>query len=201
MFNLLFPSISNADAAHTIDTLSLIHASYAIYILMPARLSSMELSDPVTSEADATSRRKSGRAKQKPVLYQQDPNISIVANGSGKRKRAEPVDIDVDADSAEEESSLEESDGDPDEEELKEKRRRLPKAKTSRARPAAKKAKSANNGTTKLAMRPAINGIKKAPKPKKPRVQQIALDDGEEDTGLYGNNEQFSFIFTQTMAN
>ena len=151
----------------------------------------MELSDPVTPDADATNRRKSGRAKQRTVFYQQDPNLSIVSNGSGKRKRAEPVDVEENGDSAEEESSGEESDGDPDEEELKERRRKSSKAKTGRTRPAAKKQRSANNTTTKLVMRPASNGIKKVPKPKKPPVQKNVGDDSHEDAGLYGKGNQF----------
>ena len=149
----------------------------------------MELSDPASpkySANDAINRRKSGRAKQKPVLYQQDPNISIVSNASGKRKRAELQGGDVvndNEDGSEEESTVSESDGDPDEEELKEKRRRVAKSKKGHSKPAAKKPKTSADATTKLPMRPATNGVKKA-KTWKPRARQnAAVEDG---TGLYG---------------
>lgn len=155
---------------------------------MPARLSSMELSDPATSEMDAISRRKSGRATQKPALYQQDPNISIGSNGSGKRKRAQPADIESDEDDAEEESSPDESEGDPDEEELKEKRR-ASRAKSAQKKPAVKKSKVLKDSALKLPMRPATNGVKRVPKlPRKPRARQNTdtAEEGSGDTGLYG---------------
>ena len=136
----------------------------------------MELSNPAILATDAIDRRKSGRAKQKPVLYQQDPTVPITTNGSGKRKRAETVNADVDdvddVDGSENESTIDESDGDPDEEELKEKRRAL-KIKNVPIRPAAKKPKKNLGAVTNMPMRPATNGIKKVAKPKKPRAQKI----------------------------
>ena len=151
----------------------------------------MELSDPVTPSTNAIDRRKSGRAKQKPILYQQAPNVSIVSNGNGKRKRVETVNIDGDdgddVDESEEESSIEESDGDPDEEELKEKRRRALKDKAALIKPAAKKPKKTLGAATNLPMRPATNGVKKVSKPRKPRAQQKIKSPVEADEeGLFG---------------
>ena len=158
---------------------------------MPARLSSMELSDPATSNVTgnnaAPNRRKSSRTKQKPVLLQEDPSLLYVSNGSSKRKRADTRGGDAASlqEDASDESSPEESDGDPDEEELKEKRRRASRSKKISSKPVAKKAKITNALSTKLAVRPAMNGVKKAPKPRQPRArsQNGASDIG---TGLYG---------------
>ena len=151
----------------------------------------MELSDPATPGTDAINRRKSGRAKQKPLLYQQDPNIPIVSNGSGKRKRAESVAVDANdvdnVDDSEEESITDESDGDPDEEELKEKRRTEAKAKTALTRPLTKKPKKTPSATTNLPMRPATNGVKKVSKPRKPRAKPRTNNIAETDEeGLFG---------------
>lgn len=147
----------------------------------------MELSDPATSEMDATNRRRSGRATQKPALYQQDPNIAIRSNGNGKRKRAVPVEVELDEEDAEE-SSPDESEGDPDEEELKEKRRKASKSKPTEKKPAAKRSRTATNTAMKLPMRPATNGVKKTPKTRKPRARQNTetADESSEDSGLYG---------------
>ncbi|KAL9112506.1 MAG: hypothetical protein Q9187_007767, partial [Circinaria calcarea] len=155
---------------------------------MPARLSSMELSDPATSEMDATNRRRSGRATQKPALYQQDPNIAIRSNGNGKRKRAVTVEVELEDEDVEE-SSPDESEGDPDEEELKEKRKKASKLKPTPKKPAAKRSKTVTNTAMKLPMRPATNGVKKTPKPRKPRARQNTdtADEGSEDSGLYDN--------------
>jgi len=148
----------------------------------------MELSDPATPDTslelhDPSNRRKSGRTRQQPVLLQQDPNLSQVSNGnSAKRKRAELRGGDLDelsADELDEESSSDESD--PDEEELKERRRKTKKAPP---KPAAKKPKTGSATTTTLAVRPAVNGLKTASKPKKPSARPVknAADGG---TGLY----------------
>ena len=145
----------------------------------------MELSDPATPAiADAPNRRKSGRAIQKPVLYQQDPNLSAVSNGSGKRKRTIPAEVDTDVDPMGEETSSDENESEPDEEELKEKRRRAPKAKNAQRKPAAKKPKTATVGTTKLVMRPATNGVKRPSKPRKRSATKNTADG--EGSGLYG---------------
>ena len=147
---------------------------------MPARLSSMELSDPGSSHA--IYRRKSGRAVKKPDLLQEDP--STHNNNNGKRKRvdrAEGEDDDIE-DDASGEDSVGESDGEADEEELKEKRRKASKAKKGQSKPAAKKSKTVN-GMGNLAIRPAPNGVKKAPRAKKPRARESAA---EVTDGLYG---------------
>lgn len=158
---------------------------------MPARLSSMELSDPLTPDpSGATNRRKSTRTRQKPVLLQEDFSTTRSNSGSNKRKRTEPrseESADNEEDNiSDDESSPEESDGDPDQEELKERKRRAPKPKKTQIKPSAKKPKVDNTTTTtKLAVRPAMNGTKKASKPKKPPARSIA-DASEDVTGLYG---------------
>ena len=149
----------------------------------------MELSDPATRAGDfgandSTNRRKSGRPKQQPVLLQQDPNANI---GSVKRKRAElrnEVDDPDRENVSEDEESLEDSEGEADEEELKEKRKKTRTKKLS-SKPAAKKARLSNNSTTKLAVRPATNGVKKPSKPRKPRARVTSATE-EDGTGLYG---------------
>lgn len=155
---------------------------------MPARLLSMELSGSVTPQAssspnDPTSRRKSGRVKQKPVLLQTDPYASTLPNGSGKRKRAPNMDEDDLDDIESEETDPDENDEDPDEEELKERRRKSRSKKTS-AKPAAKKARITAPKSTSLPVRSAVNGVKKPPKSRRPRTlpNTVADDDG---TGLF----------------
>lgn len=158
---------------------------------MPGRLLSMELSDPATPDnsalTDATNRRKSGRARQKPVTLYEESSVLQVGNGTAKRKRAEPRSGEadnVDEEEPEEDESLEESESDPDEEELKERRKRAAKSKKAPNKPAAKKPKTARNTTTNLAIRPAANGVKAAPRPRKPQARQsMVVDDG---TSLYG---------------
>lgn len=160
---------------------------------MPARLSSMELSDPLSPDpasiSSATSRRKSTRTKQKPVLLQEEVSTPTVNSGNNKRKRTElrgGNSVDNEDNLSESENSPQESDGDPDEEELKERRRRAPKAKKPQTKPAAKKPKVGHTiTTTKLAVRPAINGTKKASKPKKPPARSSA-DISDSGNGLYG---------------
>lgn len=147
----------------------------------------MELSDqatpqPSSSPNHATDRRKSGRVKQKPVLFQSDPNV--IGSVSGKRKRAAGVNQPDPDDSDSEESSPDESDGDADEEELKEKRRKGRPRKTS-AKPAPKKPKTNQPKTTTLPVRPATNGVKKPSKPRQPRARPSAAF-AEDSTGLFG---------------
>lgn len=158
---------------------------------MPVRSSSMELSDPATPDtsldmSSTVNRRKSGRATQKPVLLNKDPNISQVSTGnSGKRKRADPPAQDA-ADSSDTDSEDEDSDeeSDPDEEELKERRRKAPRPKKAPSKSVAKKPRTGPALTTSLAVRPAINGIKKIARLKQPRARPVknAEDNG---TGLY----------------
>lgn len=146
----------------------------------------MELSDPVTpAPVDAPNRRKSGRAIQKPVLYQPAPDISV-ANGSGKRKRTVPAEVEMDMDSMGEETSSEGDESEPDEEELKEQRRRAKKGTKTQRKPAVKKPKTAAGEPTKLVMRPATNGAKKQSRAKKPSARQNVGED--EGTGLYGEH-------------
>ncbi|KAL8962770.1 MAG: hypothetical protein Q9183_005102, partial [Haloplaca sp. 2 TL-2023] len=148
----------------------------------------MELSDPNTPQVssspnDATSRRKSGRVKQKPVLLQTDPNAMIGSNSSAKRKRA-AADEEPEANGADSgETSSDEIESDPDEEELKEKRRKSRSKKPS-AKPAAKKPKTNKLKTTSLPVRPVANGIKKPSKPRQPRPRPNAAI-AEGDTGLF----------------
>lgn len=168
---------------------------------MPARLSSMELSDPITPQsnpgaANATNRRKSARTRQKPVLLQDDVSASRSSNANGKRKRGENEERDAadsDDDLSGEDSSPLESDGDPDEEELKEKRRKAPRAKRAQGKPAAKKPKTTGVKTASLPVRPAINGSKKPPRPPKPQARSNrAVSDDE--TGLFGTSASSSSI-------
>ena len=149
----------------------------------------MESSDPPTpdtsiSPTDAPNRRKSGRVKHKPVPLQEDPNISMSTDGSGKRKRLTAEQgLDTQGGESDEESRVDENDGDPDEEELKEKRKKSGTRKAP-AKRAAKKPKTGHAKTTTLPVRPAVNGVKKATKPRKPRARPNGLiaDGG---TGLY----------------
>ena len=158
---------------------------------MPVRSSSMELSDPETPDTSldmtsSTNIRKSGRATRKPVLLNRDPNIPQVAlTNSGKRKRVDVSAKDVinssDAES-EEESSEDESD--PDEEELKERRRKASKPKKAPSESVTKRPRTGPGVTTSLAVRPAINGVKKKARPRTPRAPPVR--NGEDDgTGLY----------------
>lgn len=151
----------------------------------------MELSDPAIpqpspSASDATTRRKSGRVKNKPVLLQADPNLSIIPNGNNKRKRITEVE-EADIDNLDSEGSdSDESDGDPDEEELKEKRRKS-RSKKAPIRPAAKKPKTSQPRTTNLPVRPAVNGAKKPSRPPRPRAKpNPAMAD--QGTGLFGES-------------
>lgn len=151
----------------------------------------MELSDPTTPDtsldmSSTINRRKSGRATQKPVLLNKDPNISQVSLGNnGKRKRADPPTQPL-VDSSDDDSGDEVSDdeSDPDEEELKERRRKTSRAKKAPNKSVAKKPRTGPTMTTNLAVRPAVNGSKKAARPKQPRARSVqnAEDNG---TGLY----------------
>ncbi|KAI4112046.1 MAG: hypothetical protein LQ339_000053 [Xanthoria mediterranea] len=154
---------------------------------MPARLSSMDLSDPITppasSSPDHATRRKSGRVKHKPVLLNNDPAASISSYNSGKRKRADTMEMLDTNGSIGEETSLDEEESGPDEEEMKEKRRKS-RSKKSTEKPAAKKPKTAKLQSTTLPVRPAVNGVKKPPKPRRPRPQALAAI-SDQETGLF----------------
>ena len=142
--------------------------------------------EPTSSANGATDRRRSGRTVHKPVLLQEDPNVSRITNGNGKRKRTDLRDEEMadNNDGSDRETSHEDSDGDPDEEELREKNRRPQKAKKAQSKPAAKKPKTTHAKTTKLAVRPAANGFKKPPRPKKPRAR-ANFSVADDSTGLY----------------
>ena len=143
--------------------------------------------DPSSNANGATNRRRSGRTVHKPVVLQEDPNVSQITNGNGKRKRTDIRGGDmteVQDDNSEGETSPEDTGGDADEEEVKEKTRRAAKLKKAQSKRTAKKPKTTVGTTTKLAVRPATNGFKKPAKPKKPRARAnlTVIDDG---TGLY----------------
>ncbi|KAI4135537.1 MAG: hypothetical protein LQ341_005862 [Variospora aurantia] len=107
----------------------------------------------------------------------------MVPNGSGKRKRTPDVGEDDVDDIESDETDPDQNDDDPDEEELKEKRRKSRSKKTS-AKPAVKKAKTTVPRTTSLPVRSAVNGVKKAPKSRRPRaVPNTVVDDN--GTGLF----------------
>ena len=158
---------------------------------MPVKSSSMEFSDPVTPDTslDMTStvnRRKSGRAIHKPVLLNKDPNIAQVSTGSsGKRKRADPLVQDlINSSDAESEDEPSDDESDPDEEELKERRRKASRSKKASSKSSTKKQRTGPALTTNLAVRPAVNGARKAAKPKQPRARP--LQNGEDTgSGLY----------------
>ena len=152
---------------------------------MPGILLNMEASDPATS--DATTRRRSGRVKSKPVLLRQDPNLPVASSGGGKRKRVDDAETEGEAELEDELSSLDESESDPDEEELKEQRRKARKPKAARAKPAAKKPKTATHAFQSLPIRPATNGVKKPVKlrPRKAPSRPREVTSVEEEDGLY----------------
>ena len=148
----------------------------------------MDHSDPATPDTsmevhDTTNRRKSGRVRQAPVLLSRDPNLTQNNGNGGKRKRTQLRGGDM-PDASGEEDDDEESDvseSDPDEEELKERRKRASKKATSK--PAPKKPKTAGPATTKLAVRPATNGVAKASKAQRSKARPTAL--AGQGTGLY----------------
>ncbi|KAJ4356582.1 cohesin complex subunit [Didymosphaeria variabile] len=131
-----------------------------------------------SSVADITSsapRRKSGRVPTQRQLYS--------PTGSAKRKRGDGNDSDVDnnAPSSEEEDS----ESSADEEELKERRKQSRKKRSATAakKPPQKKPKT-NGEITGLAIRPATNTRKKAPRSRKAPIRKSALVDQDAD-GLY----------------
>ena len=151
---------------------------------MPGLLDMSALDPATSSPADATNRRRSGRIVQKPLLYSKDPKIATPTNGVAKRKRAERVD----GESQESEDEVEDeasSEDEPTEETLNERKKKAKKAPSRK--PATKRVKTTRPESMKLAMRPAVNGTKKASKPrsKKPRAR-VTMPAGEEATGLYG---------------
>ena len=137
---------------------------------------SLELQDEPTAK-----RRVSSRMRSKPTNFSDGPEQAPTSNGV-KRKRTAPVDRPTDNDTEEEVEDEEsepddENDDEPDEEELKEARRRT---RARAKKPAAKKSK-----TTTLAMRPAVNGVKKATKIRKAKAAPAGIA-GDDESGLYG---------------
>ena len=123
----------------------------------------MEASLATPNGTAGSSRRKSGREIRKPDHFAEEEHVgSLLSNGSAKRKRisaANGADIENgsdgdDDDSNEDNQSDNDSEDEPDEEEMREKRRTQRK-KGSVARPAAKKARTANGASTTLAIRSA----------------------------------------------
>ncbi|KAL4909282.1 hypothetical protein BDW74DRAFT_174487 [Aspergillus multicolor] len=150
--------------------------------------------DTATPSGD---RRKSGRATRKPELFSQTYSDANGATAGGaKRKRTATGDENENEiqDASEPESEDVEEDDEPDEEELREQRRvarRASSKKTSagtKSKPksqgprSAKKPKVTGNGINQLPLRPATNGKKPVPRPKRPQVRP-SLAAGE--SGLY----------------
>ena len=148
----------------------------------------MDHSDSATPDTsmeahDTTNRRKSGRVRQAPLLLSRDPNLTQDNGNGGKRKRTKLRGGDM-PDASGEEGEDEESDvseSDPDEEELKERRKKASNKATSK--PAPKKTKMAGSAPTKLAVRPAANGIVKASKAQRSKARPAAV--AGDGTGLY----------------
>lgn len=151
----------------------------------------MEGSDTGTPDTsmeihDTSNRRKSGRARTKPVLLSQDPNVMQTGRaGSAKRKRARPQDLEGGDEEDDEDDDEDSEDGEssPDEEELKERRKRA--AKKRAPKPASKKPKTSDSGITTLPVRPAVNGLKKVAKSQKVVNRKTAVAISEND-GLFG---------------
>ena len=145
----------------------------------------MNATEPApSSPTDAPNRRRSGRTVKQPVLYQEDPNISISTNGTAKRKRAPRASAaEQDAEEESEDEDLSDDD-EPVEDHTKAGKK---KAKKAPRKPAAKKVKTAQSEALTLAMRPAPNGIKKPSKPRsKQQRAKVTMPGGAEGTGLYG---------------
>ena len=137
-----------------------------------------------SSPGDAISRRRSGRTVKQPVLFQDDPNVSITTNGGSKRKRAQRVETNNQGEEEDQENEDSDDEDEHAEEVLKATKKRATKAPR---KPAAKKAKTAQPGNLTLAYRPAVNG---AGKPSKSRSRKSrakgTTSSGAEGTGLYG---------------
>lgn len=149
---------------------------------------------PGLQSSPASDRRKSGRVSKKPELFSQE-----FKDAGGKRKRTDgDNDNDDDDDEVDEdvsESSDDAADDEPDEEELREKRRASRKSSAkkqsstvkgkpkSRPTHSAKKQRIGNGVGGQLALRPATNGKRIAPRAKKPKARP-SLVAGE--TGLFG---------------
>ena len=86
---------------------------------------------------ESSNRRKSGRARQAPVLLSQDPSLLANSTNGAKRKRIElrGGDASVPGDEEESEEESEDDDSDPDEEELKERRTKTSKKGRRSLRP------------------------------------------------------------------
>ena len=121
------------------------------------------------------------------MLLSQDPDLTQHNTNGAKRKRTglrggDSPDVGNEDDSDDE---SEEDESDPDEEELKDRRKKASKRMASK--PAPKRSKTGDPTTTKLAVRPAANGIRKVSKAQrsKARPTGAAAVDG---TGLFGSS-------------
>lgn len=154
----------------------------------------------VSPEPDAQSRRKSGRVVQKPVLFQEDPDVPGTANPSTKRKRGSAQGLpgtngageDDAPDTEGSDDDAEEDDGSEPDEEQRARQRRRARTKKSKSKPAAKKPKVAQDGPVELTIRPAPNGVKKASKPRKPRAKPARRSGSDVDAGSGLYNEVFA---------
>ena len=153
--------------------------------MLALRSSSMSPSSPAGTpdtslelqDDPGTKRRISSRMRSKPTTYSDVPERPPTSNGV-KRKRAPTVDEQVENDNEEEVESESDEDGEPDEEELKEARRRT---RTKAKKPATKKSKTAT-----LAIRPAVNGVKRTARARKGKTGATGIA-GDDETGLYGS--------------
>ena len=175
---------------------------------MPGKIRRMENSNHASPEGgtnNATNRRKSGREKKERVLYQQDPNVSIVSNGSGKRKRADARQIQEASDDAAEETeedSEASSDEEPDEEELKGTRRKTStNAKKGPGKQSSKRVRTGKDTPSKLPIRTAAtNGIKKHIKPTKARANTaVTAESNSSDLYCKHLNMAVSIALTDTI--
>jgi hypothetical protein len=176
---------------------------------MPARLSSMDLSDDNSStpraaangyapapalanDDNATNRRKSVRVVKKPKLFVQEPAVPMRA----KRKRGEAQveddasgkEDDLDEDDDEDEDEDEESEGEADAEELKEERRKNAAKRKARAplKPAAKKVKKTRAAPGPVAKKTPVPKGTNGPTPKARRGRVKQVGSGDSGEGLYG---------------
>ena len=161
----------------------------------------MDHSDPATPETsveaqDTSNRRKSGRTRHKPVLLQQDPNVTQSTRaGSAKRKLADFRDEDGNGEDGDTDEDSEQSESDPDEEEVKERKKKATRKVASK--PAPKKSRPNDIASKSLPVRPAVNGVKKAAKPRKapPRLSGL----GDLGSGLYGMRFLHSHKFAHSL--
>ncbi|KAJ9654377.1 cohesin complex subunit [Neophaeococcomyces mojaviensis] len=114
---------------------------------------------PTTNGSD---RRKSGRTSHRPLNFSQEIYEGSVLNSSKRKRPSAATNVqdedededEVEGEGVEDESQDDDAEDEPDEEELRE-RRRKQRARNAVARPAAKRARTANGVSTTLAIRSA----------------------------------------------